>query len=151
MTLVKFRPTFSKDLLRDAFIPAQVMGLIDNMFNDSTAKFERNVFFTPRVDVVEKAAAFELHMVLPGLTKEQINIELEKNLLSVSGERKAVEVAEGDRLHLNESYSGKFSRKFTLPENINTDAVEASFNNGILTISLPKTEVKEVKNSIKIK
>lgn len=151
MTLVKFKPTFSKDIFRDALIPAQVMGLIDNMFNDSTAKFERNVFFTPRVDVVEKAAAFELHMALPGLTKEQINIELEKNLLAISGERKAIALTEGDRLHLNESYFGKFSRKFALPENINTEAVEASFNHGVLTISLPKTEVKEMKSSIKIK
>jgi HSP20 family protein len=151
MTLVKFRPAFAKDFFRDTFVPSHVMGLIDNALNETQAKFERNVFFTPRVDVVEKASSFEIHMALPGLTKEQIAIEVNKDQLQISGERKMSQLAENERLHLNESFYGKFSRTFNLPENINKDAVEAEFNNGILTVSLPKTEVKEVKNSIKIK
>ncbi|TAE84367.1 MAG: Hsp20/alpha crystallin family protein [Bacteroidetes bacterium] len=151
MTLVKFRPALAKDFFRDTLIPSHVMGIIDNVFNDTTAKFERNVFFTPRVDVLEKSASFELHVSLPGLSKDQINVDVNKNQLTISGERKAIEVKEGERFHLNESYYGKFSRTFTLPENVNKDAVEASFEHGILTVSLPKTEAKEVRNSIKIK
>ena len=151
MTLVKFRPALAKDFFRDTLIPSHVMGIIDNVFNDTTAKFERNVFFTPRVDVLEKATSFELHVSLPGLSKDQINVDVNKNQLTISGERKAIEVKEGERFHLNESYYGKFSRTFTLPENVNKDAVEATFEHGVLTISLPKTESKEVKNTIKSK
>jgi HSP20 family protein len=151
MTLVKFRPAIAKDYFRDTVIPSQMMSVIDSMFNNTAAKFERNVFFTPRADVIEKAASFEIHIALPGLTKEEIAIEVNGDQLHVKGERKVVETKEGEHLHISENYYGKFSRTFNLPENVNTEAVEAVFNNGILNITLPKTTVKEVKNIIKIK
>lgn len=151
MTLVKFKPATAKDFFRDAMIPSQMMGLFDSMFNDTAAKFERNVFFTPRVDVLEKAESFEVHAALPGLKKEDINIEVDGDKLTISGERKMRETANNEKLHMVENYYGKFSRTFTLPENINKQAIEAEFTDGMLTVQLPKAPVKDNKNVVRIK
>ncbi|MFN7313502.1 MAG: Hsp20/alpha crystallin family protein [Bacteroidota bacterium] len=151
MTLVRFKPTHAKDFFRDTMVPSQMMGLIDSFFNDSAAKFERNVFFTPRVDVLENAHAFEIHMALPGIKKEHVNIAVEGDKLTISGERKMKETSKDEKMHTVETYYGKFSRTFTLPENLNKSAIEAGMNDGVLSIILPKTEVKENKSTINIK
>lgn len=150
MTLVKFKPS-SRDFFRDAMIPSNMMSLFDNMLNETTQKFERNVFFTPRVDVLEKNSSFEIHLALPGLKKEEINIEVDGDKLIISGERKLTETKEGEKHHMVENYYGKFSRTFTLPENINKAEIEAEYAEGMLKLMLPKIEVKETKNVVKIK
>lgn len=151
MTLVKFKPNNARDFFRDSMVSSNMLGLIDSMFNDTASKFERNVFFTPRVDVLEKTTAFELHMALPGLKKEHISIEVDGDKLTVSGERKMRETKEGEKHHMVENFYGKFSRTFTLPEHVNKTSIEAEFADGILTLQLPKVEVKETKNTITIK
>lgn len=151
MTLVKFKPSTSRDFLRDAMVPSHMLNLFDSFFNESPARFERHGFFTPRVDVVETAQNFEIHMALPGLKKEEITLELDGDKLTISGERKMREGSTGEKLHLVEQYYGKFLRTFTLPENSNKQAVEATFTDGILTVTLPKAEAKETKSTVKIK
>ncbi len=151
MTMLKFKPAVAKDFFRDTVVPAHVMSLIDTVFNDSVARFERNVFFTPRVDVLEKQNSYEIHLALPGMKKEEIQIEVEAEKITISGERKLSETNTGEKFHLVENYYGKFSRTFTLPENIDKSAIEASFEHGVLTIVLNKTEAKQVKNTISIK
>lgn len=150
MTLVRFKPA-AKDFFRDSVVPSNMMGLIDSVFNDSVAKFERSVFFTPRVDVIEKAAQYEIHMALPGMVKDQISIEVEKDTLKISGERKMKEAGEGEKFHKIENYYGTFSRIFNLPEHADKERIEASFENGMLLVTVPKLEVKEIKNTVKIK
>ncbi len=151
MTLVKFKPTTARDLFRDAMIPSHMMNLMDSLFNETPNKFERSGFFTPRVDVVEKANSFEVHLALPGIKKDEISIEVDADKLTISGERKLRETAEGEKLHLVENYYGKFSRTFTLPEHVDKQAIEAEFTDGILAVVMPKVAVKETKNTIKIK
>ena len=151
MTLVKFRPNSTSDFFRDSMVPSNMMSLIDSMFNDTLPKFERSVFFTPKVDVLEKENSFELHMALPGMKKEEINIEVNGEQISITGERKMRETKEGEKMHMVENYYGKFSRTFTLPENVNKQAIEAAFADGVLTLQLPKVEVKETKNTITVK
>ncbi|MBP9690043.1 MAG: Hsp20/alpha crystallin family protein, partial [Bacteroidia bacterium] len=65
--------------------------------------------------------------------------------------RKLTETKEGEKHHMVENYYGKFSRTFTVPENIDKAAIEAEFNDGMLSVILPKTEAKETKNTVKIK
>jgi len=149
MTLIKFKP--SRELLRDSVIPSQMMNLFDNFFNDSVGKFERNVFFTPRVDVVEKEKQFEIHVSLPGLKKEDIKIDIDGEMLNISGERKFKKENDEDKHHLIENFYGSFSRSFTLPENVDKNSINAEFTDGILKLEIPKIEVKENKTSIKIK
>jgi HSP20 family protein len=114
-------------------------------------KFERNVFFTPRVDVLEKTNQFEVHLALPGLKKEEINISIEKNTMTVSGERKLKNENKEDKFHMVENFYGKFSRSFTLPENIDTTKIEGAFEDGMLSVILPKVELKQNTTKVVIK
>jgi HSP20 family protein len=149
MTVIKFRPT--RELLRDSMISSNVMNVFDSLFNENAAKFERNVFFTPRTDVVENEKTFTLHVVLPGLDKDEINISVDKNTLTVSGERKLNTENKDEKFHMQESFHGKFSRNFNLPENVDKQNIQAELVNGILQLSIPKMEVKETKTAITIK
>lgn len=150
MTLVKFKPS-SRDFFRDAMIPSNMMSLFDNILNETTQKFERNTFFTPRVNVLEKTNSFEIHLALPGIKKEEIKIELDGDKLAIYGERKLTETKEDEKYHMVENHYGKFSRTFTLPENIDKTKIEAEYSDGMLCLVLPKVEVKETKNIVTIK
>lgn len=151
MTLIKFKSGTTRELLRDSMIPASVMSMFDNFFNENAAKFERNVFFTPRVDVAETTKAFEVHVTLPGMKKEEIEIEIAGDMLNISGERKLKKEQNEAKYHMVESFYGKFSRSFNLPENINKTAISAELTDGVLKIELPKSEAKENKATITIK
>lgn len=151
MTLIKFKPTVTRELLRDSMIPGHMMNLFDSFFNETASKFERNVFFTPRTDVVETAQSFEVHVSLPGVQKNDVQIEVEGDMLTISGERKMNNEHKSDKYHMVESFYGKFSRSFNLPENVDKQHVEASLNDGILRLTLPKVEVKDQKTAITIK
>lgn len=151
MTLIKFKPHATRELLRDSMVPSNVLNLFDSFFNETAGKFERNVFFTPRTDIVENAKSFDVHVSLPGLKKEDVNIEIDGDMLIISGERKLRNENKDDKFHMVESFYGKFSRSFHFPENVDRNAIEASLTDGILTLSIPKTEVKENKTTIAIK
>lgn len=149
MTLIKFKP--GRELLRDSMIPSHMMNMFDHLFNDTAGKLERNVFFTPRVDVVEREKQFEIHVSLPGLKKEDIKIDIDGDMLTISGERKFKNDNKEDKYHMVENFYGSFSRSFTLPENVDRTNINAEFTDGILRLDMPKAEVKENKTSIKIK
>jgi HSP20 family protein len=148
MTLVRLKP--GREFLRDSMIPQNMMRAIDDMFNESLGKFERSVHFSPRTDVVEKDDRFELHINLPGTKKEDVKIEVDADVLTISGERKFVKEAD-DKYHTVESFYGSFSRSFTLPENADKEKIEASMNDGILKVDIFKSEVKQTKTSVVIK
>lgn len=151
MTLIKFRPTSTRELLRDSMIPSNMMNVFDNFFNEAAGKFERNVFFTPRTDVTENAKSFDVHVSLPGLKKEDIKIDVEGDMLTISGERKLKNETNDEKFHMVESFYGKFSRSFTLPENVDKQHIDAELTDGILKLTIPKMDVKENKTTITIK
>ncbi len=136
MYVTKFKP--ANEIFRDSITPFGTF--FDTFFNDRLGKMENNSFFRPAVDVKETETSFELAFTLPGLEKEEVKIELKENRLTVSGERKQEKEESNTRYHRVENHYGSFSRSFMLPENVNTDAIEAGFKNGILTLTLPKTE-----------
>lgn len=148
MTLVKFSP--AREFFKEGFWPKEANSIFDSFFNDNLGKFERNVFFTPRVDVKETEKAFEVHVALPGIKKEEISIEIEKSVLSISGERKLKNENKDDKYHMVENFYGKFSRSFTLPENVDASKIAASYNDGILAVEIPKAEVKQNKTNVVI-
>ena len=104
----------------------------------------------PKVDIIENEKAFELHVAVPGLSKEDFNIELNKNLLTISGERKLSSEKKDTNYHSIETQYGSFSRSFTLPENVDAEKINAKYNNGILELMVPKDEKKVLKNTIKV-
>ena len=123
--------------------------LIDGLFNDSLTRSGGSLF-VPKVDIIENEKAYELHVAAPGLSKEDFNIELTDNLLTVSGERKFSNEKKDKNYHSIETQYGAFSRSFTLPENVDTEKINAKYNSGILELTIPKDEKKALKSTIKV-
>jgi len=96
----------------------------------------------PKVDVRENDKEFVIHAELPGLTKDQVILELDKNVLTISGERKFEKKEEKEQFHRIERSYGKFQRSFAVPEGTDPTSIQATFNNGVLEVSLPKPEAK---------
>jgi HSP20 family protein len=95
--------------------------------------------WTPAVDLYETADRFVLSIELPGLTRDQIKIDIQHETLTVRGER-PVRHEEGFHLHRVERGHGVFSRSFQLPQPVRDDEIQAEFRDGVLTVVVPKTE-----------
>ncbi|MFT7028818.1 MAG: HSP20 family protein [Nonlabens sp.] len=143
MTLIKYNP--------NGYKAATFSNFVDKFFNDDFYGGRVANSFTPHVDVAETETAFELEFHLPGIAKENINIDLKNDQLTVSGERKFEEEKTKRNFKRVESYYGSFSRSFYLPENVNGDKIDATYKDGVLTLVLPKDDKKEQRKSIAIK
>jgi HSP20 family protein len=97
----------------------------------------------PAMDLAESEDSFVLRADLPGLSEEDVNIELEERVLTVSGERKAEHTESKEGYHRLERAFGAFSRSLTLPEGVDAEAVTASFHNGVLEVRIPKPEERK--------
>lgn len=131
------------------FVPTSFSALVDRFMNDSITRAGGSTF-VPKTDVVESATAYEVHLAVPGLNKEDFNIEVNDNHLTVSGERKFQNEKKEKNYHTIETHYGSFSRSFTLPENVDASKINAKYNNGILEITIPKDEKKVLKQTIKV-
>jgi len=99
--------------------------------------------WTPLVDLYETAGEFVLTAELPGLSRENIDIQAEDNRIIIRGERASQ--AECEQYHRVERRHGRFSRAFTLPESIEVDAISADLKDGILTVTIPKAAGRGVR------
>ncbi len=133
------------------YAPTSFSNLIDRFFNDSLARSGGSAYsFVPRVDILEEDKSFEIHVAVPGMSKDDFKIDLNDNYLTISGERKNSREKEENNFHSVEIQYGTFSRSFTLPENVDTNGISAKYVNGILELSIPKDEKKAVKTTIKV-
>ena len=94
--------------------------------------------WVPRVDIKEEPNRFVIFADLPGVDPSTIEVDMDKGVLSIKGERKAEAKAEGERWSRNERAHGVFYRRFALPDSANPDGIEASGKHGVLEISIPK-------------
>ncbi|XP_052115125.1 17.3 kDa class I heat shock protein isoform X1 [Arachis duranensis] len=116
----------------------------DFQFPSSLTSSENSAFVNTRVDWKETPEAHVFKADLPGLKKEEVKVEIEDNsVLQISGERNVEKEDKNDTWHRVERSSGKFMRRFRLPENAKMDQVKASMENGVLTVTVPKAEVKK--------
>ncbi|XVE79591.1 hypothetical protein DITRI_Ditri14bG0071000 [Diplodiscus trichospermus] len=105
---------------------------------------EVSSFVNARVDWKETPEAHIFKADLPGLKKEEVKVEVEEGrILQISGERSKEQEEKNDKWHRFERSSGKFLRRFRLPENAKMDQVKASMENGELTVTVPKEEAKK--------
>ena len=105
---------------------------------------ETSAFANTRIDWKETPKAHVFKADLPGLKKEEVKVEIDDDrVLQISGERKIEKEDKSDTWHRVERSSGKFSRRFRLPENVKMDQVKASMENGVLTVTVPKVELKK--------
>jgi HSP20 family protein len=110
-----------------------------NLFGQRLGEDLRNAWIPP-VDVQETENAFIFTAELPGLSKDDVSITLEENLLTLSGERSLKEKEEGENFHRIERSYGSFSRSFSLPSQVDASKVDASFKDGLLTVEIAKAE-----------
>ncbi|KAF3340998.1 class I heat shock protein-like protein [Carex littledalei] len=115
------------------------------IFNPSAiAPFNETSFADTRIDWKETPEAHVFKADLPGVKKEEVKVEMEEgNVLKISGERSREKEEKNERWHRVERSSGKFLRRFRLPENVKVDQVNAAMENGVLTVTVPKEEVKK--------
>jgi HSP20 family protein len=113
---------------------------------EPAAATEAAKVLTPSADVAEREHAFEVHVDLPGLAPEAITVKLEGDTLTVSGERKAEAQTKEGRWVRTERSFGTIARTFVLPESVIGTTPEATFANGVLTVTLPKKEESKPKS-----
>jgi len=94
---------------------------------------------SPRTNLLENGDGFEVRAELPGISKDDISIKIQGNYLEISGKR-AIEAPEGYKAHRNERSATTFSRSFTLPDEVDAEKVDAKLKDGVLYLTLPKSE-----------
>jgi len=134
----------------DFYRPIPFNKFIDQFINEDYSGGRMAQEFTPKVDIAESDTSFEIQLQLPGIPKEHIDITIERDQITISGERNIEKNEEGKKFNSIESHFGTFSRSFTLPENINKDKIKANHTHGILIIEIPKDMKKMIKKSIAI-
>jgi HSP20 family protein len=114
---------------------------VDRLFNGVTSTYEASTWTLP-AEVVETPNELKFRLDAPGLKPEDIDVSVENNVLSVSGERKW-EHEEGKpegEYHIFERRYGRFERSFALPRRVDASRIEAHYENGVLTLTMPKLE-----------
>ena len=124
--------------------------LFDELFDRATEGTVLANHFSPPTNVVEHESSYAVSLDLPGMTSEDVDIELKDNQLWITGERKTEEESEGTTFHRVETRYGCFRRVITVPNDIHADQIEASFTNGVLTLTMPKV-AEEPPKKIEIK
>ncbi len=107
--------------------------------------------FTPVVNTREGKYAYHIEADLPGVKKEDISVDTKDNILTISGERKHKEEVKKDDYYKIESDYGKFQRSFTLPEGVDSENIQASCDNGVLEVTIPKLAIEDKKKKIEVK
>jgi HSP20 family protein len=135
MTLVKWNPTT---------LDREINNLVSNFWGD-TGSLKTNAGWNPKVDVAEFEDRYEVHADLPGLSKDDINVTLEKGVLTIEGERKRSSETKSEDFLRTERVYGKFSRTFNLGDRVDASKISAAYKDGVLTLGLPKSEVVKPK------
>jgi len=97
----------------------------------------------PAMDLIEEDDRYVLRADLPGVREDEVHVELEDNVLTISGERKSEHEERKEGLYRLERASGSFSRSLTLPEGIDPDSIQARFDKGVLEVRVPKREQRK--------
>ena len=118
--------------------------------SDPESWTDANTTTSPRTNVLETEAHYQIEMDLPGMTADDFSLEVHEGRLTISGERTRGAVAEGTKYHRVERQYGKFSRTFALGQDLDVDGVSAEYANGVLVVTVPKAE-KDLPKKIQVK
>jgi len=133
--------------LRD--LQREVDSIFDQFFDRDRDEEGTSAVWAPRTDLAETDDAYTLRVDVPGMTKEDISINLQNDTLTISGERLSERTEESEEYVRVERAFGNFHRTFTLPDAVDQENIEATYENGVLTINIPKT-AKSTRRQIEI-
>lgn len=128
-----------------------MINLLDRLFDDDIFNWNPDLpanTIVPNHDIIEKDNEYVVDFALAGFKKENVSLNIDKNMLTIEGERKPDDDTKYNRKN---TFYGKFRKSFTLPENINSENIDASFSDGILSIIIPKDEKMKLSKQIAIK
>lgn len=123
-------------------MPRTLGGIFEDVFNNGLSRINEETSYYPApVNIRETEKSFELQLVAPGIKKEEFKINVEKNIMTISYDHKDENKEEKDgKILRNEYFFRSFRRSFTLNDNIDAAKIAASYNDGILSVSMPKRE-----------
>jgi HSP20 family protein len=133
MALVRWDPIRELDSLQ-----ADMNRLFDSFFGDRRADGGSTRRWIPAMDLAETDDHLVLRADLPGMTEDDIELEIKDGVLTISGERKAEHEEKGEGFHRMERAFGHFSRSLTLPQGVDAKEVDANFSQGVLEVRVPK-------------
>ncbi|MBN2569965.1 MAG: Hsp20/alpha crystallin family protein [Deltaproteobacteria bacterium] len=139
MTLVKWDPWREIEDMFDRYTRAVGKPGVDQKQIGTEADW------APRVDIHESEKDFVISAEIPGIGKDDIKVDIADGVLSIRGERKQEKEEKGKKFHRIERVYGSFRRSFSLPDNVDESKIKASFKDGVLSLSIPKTPEKEPK------
>jgi HSP20 family protein len=132
MALIRWQP-------RETFaLQNEIDSLVNRFWGDVASQKDSGWY--PKVDVVEAEDGFEFHAELPGLKREDVKVSFEDGVLTISGERKRETVQEDKAYCRRERSYGQFKRSFRLGTEVDVDRISASYTDGVLSVTLPKSE-----------
>ncbi len=128
-----------------------VNAIMNSVAQTAQTEEKEAMAFTPKVNTREGKEAYHIEVELPGIKKEEVEVKVEENVLSISGERNLRDEVKEEDYHKVESYYGKFSRSFTLPERVDVENIHAESTDGLLEVVIPKLKVDTSSKKIEIK
>lgn len=134
MSLIKWNP--------EVRFP-NVFNWMDDFFADDSNGFWKNNANVPAVNVTESKKAFKVEVAAPGFKKDDFKIEVKNGYLNISAETKEEKEDKDEKYTRREWKYASFERYFSLPENVKSDNIGAKYEDGVLNITLPKTEVEK--------
>lgn len=143
--LIRWNPVRDMVSLRN-----EVDRLFEEAFRLPDLRWERPVKWDLALDVIEKPEGFVVKASVPGIKPEDLEVTLSDNLLTIKGEYKQEELCNDEQYHLRERRYGQFTRSISLPMPVDANAIEAVFEQGVLTLNIPKAEaVKPLRIAVK--
>lgn len=143
MALIRWEPAAELNTIQN-----EMNRLFNTFFDQPTQAGRGNGSvrrWLPPMDLVETGDHYVLRADLPGLSDDDVNVQLEDNVLTISGERKAEHATQDEGYYRLERAFGSFARSLTLPDGVDPDGVDAHFDRGVLEIRVPKPEQKKPK------
>ncbi|PEN14391.1 heat-shock protein [Longibacter salinarum] len=124
--------------LRD--LQREVDDIFGRFFSEGSGSGSNTTTWTPRTDMVESEEGYHLQLDVPGMSKDDLNINIQNNTLTISGERSMQRTSEGEERVRVERAFGTFHRTFALPRSVDAENIQAKYEDGVLTVNVPKAE-----------
>ena len=143
MALIRWEPVRAREL---GTLQSEFNRLFNSFFDTPTVAARSGASvsrWVPAIDVVEGENAYVVRADLPGLAESDVTIEVDNDVLTISGERKSEHEERRDGYHRVERRSGSFRRSLALPEGVDAEAIQATFDKGVLEVSVPKPEQRQ--------
>jgi len=141
MSLIRWEPFGDVDTFFNRLVPSSYATFPRLSVEGNGKKLD----WAPSADISETDKEYVIRAELPAVKKEEVQVTFDDGMLTIRGERKQQKEDKNEKFHRVESFYGSFERRFSLPENVNADAIACESKDGVLTVHIPKSEILKQK------